>query len=199
VSLPLSSINGFSDPVTIRIVTQPPLGVSIVPTSAQVVPPNPAVLTITSANNAQIVYNYDMEVDAVYAQGAVQIIRSTILELTVTDFDMALTPTYLKATRCTDNCIADDAVYTLTLTVYDQFTSPTGFKITVNGLPADTSYEILLVSDTISSTYTTTLTYALRIHADVNATADKYLFTVTISSQLISHDTTQQATQLEID
>jgi hypothetical protein len=197
-SLPLSSINGFSQPVTIRIVTQPPLGVSIAPTSVQVVPPNPAVLTITTADNAQIVYNYDMEVDAVYAQGAVQIIRSTILELTVTDFDMALTPTYLKATRCTDTCLADDAVYTLTLTVYDELTSPSGFKISVNGLPDHTSYEILLVSDTISNDHTTTLTYALRVHADVNATADKYLFTVTISSQFVSHDTSKQATQLEI-
>ena len=75
----------------------------VVPASAQVRPPNPAVLTISSTDKAQITSKYDIEVDAVYVVHAVQIIRSTILELTLTDVDIDVAPTYQKTLRCSSS------------------------------------------------------------------------------------------------
>jgi len=191
VTLPLTSIHNFNEPVTIRITTQPPLGVRIVATSAQVRPPNSAVLTITSTDKAQISYKYEIEIDAVYAVHAVQIIRSTTLQLTVTDFDVEVSPTYDKTERCSNTASCNDrteyALYTVTLTVYDGFTSPNGIKLSTSGLPDHTTNEVLFVDHKIAADETETLTYHLRIRADTSSKVDKYLFSVVITAGNIKH------------
>ena len=191
VSLPIDSIHGFNQPVTIKISTSLPLGVRVAPVSTQVRPPSPAVLTITSTDNAQIVRKYDIEVDAVYAVHAVQIIRSTTLELTVTDFDVDVSPTYDKTERCSITASCNDrteyALYTVTLTIYDGFTSPGGIKIYPSGLPDHTSYELLFVDNKIGTDETQTLTYHLKIRADMSAKVDKYLFSVVVTAGTITH------------
>jgi hypothetical protein len=192
VSLPLDSIHNFNDPVTIKITTQPPLGVRIVPVNAQVRPPNPVVLTMTSTDKAQISNKYDIEIDAVYAVHAVQIIRSTTLRLTLTDVDIDVTPTYQKTKRCTSpNSLCTDtnyyALYTVTLTLYDGFTAPNGVKLLPSGLPDHTSYELLLVDHKIATDQTETLTYHLRIYANTSAIVDKYLFSMVVTAGSIRH------------
>jgi len=191
VTLPLDSIHSFTDPVTIRIVTQPPLGVRVVPASVQVRPPNSAVLTITSTDTAQITSKYDIEIDAVYIIHAVQIIRSTVLELTVTDVDIAVSPTYQKTLRCYSGESCDEsnyhAVYTVTLTVYEGFTSPSGVNIVLTGLPDKAYYQILLLDHKIAADGTETLTYNLEIRAHSDAIVDKYLFSVVVKAGTITH------------
>ena len=168
VQIRLDSINGFNKPVTIRVVGAAPLGVDIAPVSAQVVPPNSAVLMITSTDNAQIVQKDDIEVDAVYSVGAIQVIRSTILELTVTDFDIDVQPTTLTARTCTDvdTCATYDGFYTLTLTVYQGMNAPNEIKVSVAGLPNLITWQLILVSDRIAADGTETLTYNLRMHVE---------------------------------
>jgi proteasome lid subunit RPN8/RPN11 len=191
VTLALDSIHSFSEPVTIRIPTAPPLGVRIAPVSTQVRPPNPAVLTITSTDKAQLVSKYDIEVDAVYAVHAVQIIRATTLELTLTDIDITVSPTYQKTLRCSSaySCNESDnhASYTVTLTVYDGFTSPSGIKLSETGLLDTARTTILLVDHKIAADGTETLTYDLEIRANTNAKVDKYLFSVVVTAGTITH------------
>ena len=191
VSLPLEPIHNFNEPVTIKVVTQAPLGVRIAPATAQVRPPNPAILQITSTDRAQTTSKYDVEIDAVYAVRGVQITRSTTLELTLTDIALDVSPTYQKTKRCSTSsrCSAtnENALYTVTLTVYDGFTSPSGIELYPSGLPDHTSYELLLVDHKIAADGTETLVYNLRIIADLNAKEDKYLFSMVVKSGTITH------------
>jgi uncharacterized membrane protein len=191
VTLALDSIHSFNEPVTIRIPTAPPLGVRIAPVSTQVRPPNPAVLTITSTDTAQVVSKYDIEIDAIYSVHAVQIIRSTTLELTLTDIDIDVSPTYQKTLRCSTSYSCNEsqnhAAYTVTLTVYDGFTSPNGIKLSQTGLPDTVRYTILWVDYKIAADGTETLTYILDIRANTNATVDKYLFSVVVTAGTITH------------
>ena len=191
ISLPLDSINGFSDIITIRILTQPPLGVRIVPISSQVRPPNAANLIITSTENAQISYKYPIQVDAVYTVRNVQVIRSTILQLTLTDIDIAVSPTYAKTQQCyaSDSCLDSNefAQYTVTLTIYDGFTAPSGIQLLPSGLPDHTRYEILLVSQKIGTDETQTLTYSLIVRADTDSTVNRYLFSMIVRAGSITH------------
>jgi proteasome lid subunit RPN8/RPN11 len=184
VSLALDSIHSFNDPVSIRIVTAPPLAVRVVPASTQVRPPNPAVLTISSTDKAQIVSKYDIEVDAVYAVHAVQIIRSTTLELTLTDIDIDVEPTYAKTLRCSSSYSCNEttnyASYTVTLSVYDGFTSPSGITLSPTGLPNYAYYRILLLDNKIALDGTQTLTYRLEVRATTSAKVDKYLFSMVV-------------------
>jgi proteasome lid subunit RPN8/RPN11 len=191
VTLALDSIHSFNEPVTIRIPTAPPLGVRIAPVSTQVRPPNPAVLTITSTDTAQVVSKYDIEIDAIYSVHAVQIIRSTTLELTLTDIDIDVSPTYQKTLRCSTSYSCNEAQnhasYTVTLTVYDGFTSPSGIRLSQTGLPDTVRYTILWVDYKIAADGTETLTYNLDIRANTNATVDKYLFSVVVTAGTITH------------
>jgi uncharacterized membrane protein len=75
----------------------------------------------------------------------------------------------------------------VTLTVYDGFTSPTGIKLSLTGLPDDTRHIILLVDDKISADRTETLTYNLQIRANTSAKVDKYLFSVVVTAGTITH------------
>jgi len=191
ISIPLKSINGFNDPVSIRILTQPPLGVRIAPASAQVRPPNVALLIITSTDQAQISAKYAVQVDAVYAIRNIQVIRSTTVLLTITDFAIAVSPTYSKTVRCyaSDSCndATEYASYTATLTVYDGFTAPNGITLYPNGLPSHTSYQILLNSHKIASDGTATLTYSLIVRADIDATVSRYLFSMVATAGAVTH------------
>jgi len=191
VSIPLDSINGFNDLITIRILTQPPLGVRIVPISAQVRPPNAANLIITSTDSAQISYKYPIQVDAVYTIRNVQVIRSTTLQLTLTDINIAVSPTYAKTTQCyaSDSCADSNEFvqYTVTLTVYDGFTAPNGIQLFPSGLPNHTSYQILLVSQKIGTDETQTLTYSLIVRADLDSTVNRYLFSMVVKAGAITH------------
>jgi hypothetical protein len=166
VPIRLASINGFNKPVTVRIASGAPLGVDIAVASTQVVPPNSAAFRITSTDNAQIVQKYDVEVDAIYSVGAIQVIRATTLELTVTDFGIGVEPGSQEAKTCTDVqvCTTYDAFYTLTLTIYQGMNAPNGIKVSVTGLPDKITYQLVLVSDSISAQGTETLTYSLRVH-----------------------------------
>jgi hypothetical protein len=207
VSIRLNSINGFNKPVTIRIVSAAPLGVDITPLSTQVAPPNSAVLRITSTDNAQIVQKYDVEIDAVYSVGAIQIIRSTILELTVTDFSIGVEPGSLQARYCTDvqTCATYDAFYTLTLTIYQGMNAPNGIKVSVTGLPNQITYQLILVSDKISEQGTETLTYNLRVHVQSSLSTTLpalYVLTVTgtagTTGGTISHTFTDHPVTLNV-
>jgi proteasome lid subunit RPN8/RPN11 len=184
VSLALDSIHNFNDPVSIRIVTSPPLAVRVLPATAQVRPPNPAVLTISSTDKAQIVSKYDIEVDAVYAVHAVQIIRSTTLELTLTDIDIDVEPTYAKTLRCSTSYSCNEttnyAFYTVTLSIYDGFTSPSGITLSPTGLPSFTYYRFLLLDQKIAADGTETLTYRFEVRATTSAKVDKYLFSMVV-------------------
>jgi len=186
VSLALDSIHAFNDPVSIRIVTSPPLAVRVLPVSTQVRPPNPAVLTISSTDKAQIVSKYDIEVDAVYAVHAVQIIRSTTLELTLTDIDIDVEPTYAKTLRCSTSYSCNEttnyAMYTVTLSVYSGFTSPSGITVSPTGLPDFTYYRFLLLDHKIAADGTETLTYRFEVRANTSATVDKYLFSMVVTA-----------------
>jgi proteasome lid subunit RPN8/RPN11 len=207
VSIRLNSINGFNRPVTIRIATTAPLGVDITPVSNQVAPPNSALLRITSTDNAQIVQKDDVEIDAIYSVGAIQIIRSTILELTVTDFSIGVEPGSLTAKTCTDvqTCATYDAFYTLTVTIYQGMNAPNGIKVSVTGLPDKVTYQLILVSDSISAQGTETLTYNLRVHVQPGLSTTLpvlYVMTVTATAGTtggtISHTFTDHTVVLNV-
>jgi proteasome lid subunit RPN8/RPN11 len=191
VPLPLDSINGFNNAVTIKIATQAPLGVRIAPANTQVRPTSSANIVITSTDKAQITYKFPIEVDAVYAISNVQVIRSMTLQLTLTDIDIEVSPSYQSFSRCSVTSVCDKtdehALYTVTLTVYDGFTSPTGIKLYPTGLPDHTTYELLLVDHKIGTDETETLTYYLRIRANTDAKVDKYLFSVVVTAGSITH------------
>jgi hypothetical protein len=181
VKLDLTPLNEFNKAVAIRVVGSPPAGVSIRPLSAQVVPPNQAILEIRSTADAERVQKYTLEIDAVYsppAASAVQIVRRTTLVLTVTDFDVDVTPSYLESGRGTDK----EATYTMTLKVYDGFTAPNGFQISVTGLPEHTSWKLVLVSQKISDEELEETVYNLVVKVESGAKTGLYLFAVKISA-----------------
>jgi len=191
VRIDLQPINGFSKPVTIKVVGSPPAGVSIRPLSASVVPPNPAILDIRSTGDSERVSKYPLEIDAVYSPpgaSAVQIIRRTTLVLTVTDFDLDVTPSYLESQRGTDK----EATYTMTMKVYDGFTVPKSFQISVDGLPEHTSWKLVLVSHRISDDGLVEMVYNLVVKVESGTKTGLYLFAVTISAATsggtITHD-----------
>jgi len=201
VLLPLETINGFNKPVAIRVVGSAPAGVSIRPAAAQVAPPSPAVLQITSTKDSELVQKYEMEIDAIYSPlgaSAVQIIRRTTLVLTVTDFDLDVSPAYMESGRGTDKEVS----YTLTLRAYDGFTAPNGFQFSITGLPDHTSWKLVLVSYKIDNEGVATSTYSLVIKVESNAPTGLFLFTVNITAATtggtVSHDSTTTPIQLKI-
>ena len=191
VRLDLEPINGFNKPVTIKVVGSPPAGVSIRPISTSVVPPNPAILDIRSTGDSERVSKYNLEVDAVYSPSgasAVQIIRKTTLVLTVTDFDLDVTPSFLESQRGTDK----EATYTMTMDVYDGFTVPNGFQISVTGLPEHTSWQLVLVGHRISLDGLVEIVYNLVVKVESGTKTGLYLFSVKVtaatSGGTITHD-----------
>jgi len=191
VRLDLEPINGFNKPVTIKVVGSPPAGVSIRPLSTSVVPPNPAILDIRSTGDSERVSKYNLEVDAVYSPSgasAVQIIRKTTLVLTVTDFDLDVTPSFLESQRGTDK----EATYTMTMDVYDGFTVPNGFQISVTGLPEHTSWQLVLVGHRISLDGLVEIVYNLVVKVESGTKTGLYLFSVKVtaatSGGTITHD-----------
>jgi hypothetical protein len=191
VRLDLEPINGFNKPVVIRIVGSPPAGVSIRALAPQVVPPNPAVLEIRSTSDSELVQKFNLEVDAVYSPpgaSAVQIIRRTTLVLTTTDFTMDVYPNYQESSRGTDK----NVTYTVNLKVFDGFTAPRGFQISVVGLPQHTSYLIQLIDYKIDERGMAESNYKLVVMPEGNAPSGLFLFTVTITAVApggtISHD-----------
>jgi hypothetical protein len=191
VTLDLQPINGFSKPVTIKVVGSPPAGVSVRPLSPSVVPPNPAILDIKSTGDSERVQKFNLEIDAVYSPpgaSAVQIVRKTTLVLTVTDFDLDITPTYVESQRGTDK----EATYTMTMKVYDGFTVPKGFQISVDGLPEHTSWKLVLVSHRISEDQLVEIVYNLVVKVESGTKTGLYLFSVKISAATsggtITHD-----------
>ncbi len=196
VDLPLDPINKFSKAVTIRIAGSAPAGVSVRPVSAQVTPPASARLQITSTGDAELARRFEIEVDAVYTPAtgsAVQIIRPIILVLTVTDFDFDVTPAYQKIVRTSTD---KDVTYTMPLTVYDGFVAPSGFLVTINGLPEKTSWKLVFVGYVIGNDQKTLMTYNLVITVESGAKKALYLFNVIITANGIMHDKTN--IQLEI-
>jgi proteasome lid subunit RPN8/RPN11 len=201
VSLPLETINGFSKLVTLRVVGSAPAGVSVRPVASQVIPPNPGVLQISSTSDAQLVQKYEMEIDAVYSPAgasAVQIVRTTTLVLTITDFDFDISPTYMESGRGTDVYVS----YTLTLRVYDGFVATNNFQFSVTGLPDHTSWQLILVSYKIDNTGLATSVYSLQVKVESNAPTGLFLFNVNISAATsggtVSHDPTTTPIQLKI-
>jgi len=189
--LDLEAINAFNKPVTIRVIGSPPAGVSIRPVSPQVVPPSPAVFQITSIKDSQLVQKYELEIDAVYSPpgaSAVQIVRKATLVLTVTDFELDVSPNYLESQRGTDK----EATYSLNMKIYDGFTVPNGFQISVTGLPEHTSWKLVLVDYRISEEELSEVSYNLVVKVESGAKTGLYLFAVKITAATaggtISHD-----------
>lgn len=191
VSLETYPINEFNRPVTIRVSSSVPAGVSVKPLSDQVVPPNPVVLRITSTKDSELVQKYNVEIDATYsppAASAVQIVRKTTLVLTVTDFDLTVTPSYVESQRGTDKY----ATYTTTLTAYNGLTALQGFQYSISGLPEHTSWKLEVVSYKIDEDGKAVSVYNLVIKVESNVATGLYLFKVTVKAQTtggtISHD-----------
>jgi hypothetical protein len=191
VSLDTYPINDFDRPVTIKVAGSVPAGVSIRPLSAQVVPPNPVVLQITSTKDSELVQKYNVEIDAVYsppAASAVQIVRVTTLVLTVTDFDLTVTPSYVESQRGTDKY----ATYTATLTAYNGLTALQGFQFSISGLPDHTSWKLEVVSYKIDEDGKAVSIYNLVMKVESSVPTGLYLFTVKVTAQTtggnISHD-----------
>jgi hypothetical protein len=198
VELALEPINRFSKAVTIRVAGSPPAGVSVRPVSSQVTPPTPAIIQITSTRDAELARRYDIEVDATYSPAtgsAVQIIRSITLVLTVTDFDFDVTPSYQKIVRSTST--DKDVVYAMPLTVYDAFVAPSGFVVTINGLPDKTSWKLMFVEYIIYEDQRTLMRCNLVITVETGAKKGLYLFNVFVTANGIVHDKTN--IQLEIE
>jgi len=148
-------------------------------------------LDIRSTGDSERVSKYSLEIDAVYSPpgaSAVQIIRKTTLVLTVTDFDLDVTPNYLESQRGTDK----EATYTMTMKVYDGFTVPKGFQISVDGLPEHTSWKLVLVSHRISDDGLVEMVYNLVVKVESGTKTGLYLFSVKISAATsggtITHD-----------
>ena len=201
IPLALQTVNGFAKPVTIRVAGAAPAGVSIRPISTQVTPPSPAVLQVTSTKDSQLVQKYDIEIDATYSPtgaSAIQIIRRMTLVLTVTDFDISVTPTFMQSGRGT-NVYVD---YTLTLKVSAGMTAINGFKISITGLPTGTSYQLILIKYQIGQDGTATSTYDLSIKVESNAPSGLFLFNVAASADTsggtITHDVASGGVQLQL-
>jgi len=191
VSLDTYPINDFNRLVTIKVAGSVPAGVSIRPLSAQVVPPNPVILQITSTKDSELVQKYNVEIDAVYsppAASAVQIVRVTTLVLTVTDFDLTVTPSYVESQRGTDKY----ATYTATLTAYNGLTALQGFQFSTSGLPDHTSWTLEVVSYKIDEDGKAVSIYNLKVKVESNVATGLFLFTVAVTAQTtdgsISHD-----------
>jgi hypothetical protein len=161
-----------------------------------VVPPASAKLQITSTGDAELARRYEIEVDAVYTPAtgsAVQIIRPMTLVLTVTDFDFDVTPSYQKIVRSSTD---KEATYVMPLTVHDGFVAPTGFLVTINGLPDKTSWKLVYVSYVIDNEQKVLMTYNLVITVESGATKGLHLFNVVITAGGMTH--TESNIQLEI-
>ena len=192
VSIDIDPINSFSRAVTIKVVGPVPLGVLIAPINSQVVPPQKAQLRITTADNAQLFSRAEVEIDAVYVPpggGAIQIIRSTTLILTVTDFDMEVFSPPVPEVHPDK-----EITYTLELKTYDGFTAPNGFQISVNSLPAKATWKLVLVDYRIDKGQMADMKYDLVIDVESGTKTGLYLFSVVItvvrSDGTISHDVT---------
>jgi hypothetical protein len=132
-----------------------------------------------------------VEIDAVYsppAASAVQIVRVTTLVLTVTDFDLTVTPSYVESQRGTDKY----ATYTATLTAYNGLTALQGFQFTTSGLPEHTSWKLEVVSYKIDEDGKAVSMYNLKVKVESNVATGLFLFTMKVTAQTIggsiSHD-----------
>jgi hypothetical protein len=156
------------------------------------------MIQITSTGDAELARRYDIEVDATYSPAtgsAVQIIRPITLVLTVTDFDFDVTPSYQKIVRSTST--DKDVVYAMPLTVYDAFVAPSGFVVTINGLPDKTSWKLMFVEYIIYEDQRTLMRCNLVITVETGAKKGLYLFNVFVTANGIVHDKTN--IQLEIE
>jgi proteasome lid subunit RPN8/RPN11 len=182
VTLETYPINAFNRAVTIKVAGSVPAGVSVRPLSAQVVPPNPAILQITSTEDSELVQKYNVEIDAVYSPpsaSAVQIVRKTTLVLTVTDFDLAVTPAYVESQRGTDKY----ATYTVSLTAYNGLTALQGFQFSISGLPDHTSWKLEVVSYKIDEDGKAVSIYNLVIKVESSVPTGLFLFQVKVTAQ----------------
>jgi hypothetical protein len=108
----------------------------------------------------------------------------------VTDFDLAVTPSYVESQRGTDKY----ATYTLTLTAYNGLTALQGFQFSVSGLPEYASWKLEVVSYKIDEDGKAVSVYNLVIKIDSNVPTGLFLFAVTVTAQTtdgkIMHDVT---------
>jgi len=179
VAIDIDPINSFARAVTIKVVGPVPLGVLITPVSSQVVPPETAQLRITTADNAQLVSGAEVEIDAVYIPpggGAIQIIRSSMLILTVTDFGMGVVSPPVPEVHPDK-----EITYTLKLQVYDGFTAPNGFQINVNPLPDKATWKLVLSDYRIDKGEMADITYDLVIDIEPGTKTGLYLFSVVVT------------------
>jgi len=177
VAIDIDPINTFARAVTIKIVGPVPLGVLITPVSSQVVPPAPAQLRITTADNAQLVSGAEVEIDAVYIPpggGAIQIIRSSMLILTVTDFALDVFSPPVPEVHPDK-----EITYTVKLKIYDGFTVPDGFQIKVDGLPDKATWKLVLSDYRIDKGEMADITYDLVVKVATGTKAQLYLFKLT--------------------
>jgi hypothetical protein len=75
------------------------------------------------------------------------------------------------------------AVYTFTEDVYQGFIAPGGITITISGLPANTNWQPVLVSQKITADGTETFTYNLQVQALTGAATGEYILTLTGTAQ----------------
>jgi hypothetical protein len=141
------------------------------------VPPAPAQLRITTADNAQLVSGAEVEIDAVYIPpggGAIQIIRSSMLILTVTDFALDVFSPPVPEVHPDK-----EITYTVKLKIYDGFTVPDGFQIKVDGLPDKATWKLVLSDYRIDKGEMADITYDLVVKVATGTKAQLYLFKLT--------------------
>ena len=205
VNLPqLDGFNGFNQPVTVKVVGSPPAGVSIVVSTAQVNVPSTPTLQITSTSDSRIAQKYSVEIDAVYAPSggtSVQVTRPLTLVLTVTDFAVTVTPSYVKLLTPSGSSTTQ-ASYAVTLETYAGFVAPNGLNITVTGLPAKVTWQLVLVKTSIDSTNNAIANYNLVLTAQTGVTVNVYTLgfhvTATTPAGTITHDVTNLQLQVSI-
>ena len=112
----------------------------------------------------------------------------------MTDFDLDVTPSYLESKRGTDQ----KATYTMTMKVYDGFTVPNGFQISVTGLPEHTSWELVLVSHKISPDGLVEMVYNLVVNVESAAKTGLYLFSVKISAATSGGTITHEKSNIQL-
>lgn len=191
---PLDSLNGFNQPVTIRVSGSVPAGVSIIAPSGQVGVPSTPTLQVTSTSDSQLISKYPIEVDAIYApstSSSIQVTRALSLVLTVTDFTATVAPSYAKLLTPSGSTTTQ-AIYSVTLETYAGFSAPNGLNITVTGLPTKVSWQLVLVKTSVDSTNNVIANYNLVMTAQSGVAVGVYTLdfrvTAVTPTGTITHD-----------
>jgi hypothetical protein len=176
----ISSINGFDKTVAISVVDRPPdITISYTPSSPRVPKDGSVTVSISVKPSPDAgLGESTMKVQATYTvMGTIQIIRSKLLTVLVTDFDVDVTPTTASVAR------GNTYSYTVTLTIHDGWVDP--ITLAVTGLPQTVTYEIIVTDNRFNPRGAVTLT--LRITVTTDTPTGIYNLTLTATGAQTTH------------